>query len=136
MRLPTDVLWLSAFALIAAASGGYLLLRRMREKRDPERERRHVIETRGRITEGFVIGFEHGLVHYRWSWRGVDYSGSQDVTSLTASVTTGIESFAGPVSVKFLPENPLNSIVVSENWSGFAPYVHKGSGKAPEASSL
>jgi hypothetical protein len=56
---------------------------------------------------------------YKWSWRGVDYEASQDVRHFVDRLPAAGETLMGPVTVKFLPSNPANSIVVSENWSGF-----------------
>jgi len=103
----------------AAAGSAWLLTRYYRSKSDPEQRRRALINEQGRIIEGFVLDVREGVVVYSWSWRGVDYEASQDLRSLQHLVPATHDIFAGTVSIKFLPRDPSNSIVLSENWSGF-----------------
>jgi hypothetical protein len=62
---------------------------------------------------------KNGCVFYRYSWRGIDYDCSQDLAAIITLVPGEPESLIGPVTVKFLPRNPYNSIVLCESWSGF-----------------
>ena len=103
----------------AAALSAWLLTRYYRSRVDAEQIRRALIEQQGRIIEGFVLDVHDGVVVYSWSWRGVDYEASQDLRSLQHLLPNTHDIVAGAVSIKFLPRDPSNSIVMSENWSGF-----------------
>jgi hypothetical protein len=105
---------------VAAAVGALFAVRRRRAgRKDPELRRRELIERRGRLIEGSVIDYHDGWLVYTWSWRGVDYQASQDVRQFLDRLPAAAESLTGPVTVKFLTDNPANSIVISENWNGF-----------------
>jgi len=110
---------LAAGAFITAAVGGLLLFRAKRRRADPEQRRRALIVERGRVIEGVVLDFSPAVVVYSWSWRGVDYEASQDLRALSHVLPDPADALTGPVSVRFLPRDPSNSIVLSENWSGF-----------------
>ena len=57
------------------------------------------------------------VLFYSYGVRGVEYTASQDVTMLQEYLPHDY-SEVGPVSVKYDPRNPANSIVVAEQWSG------------------
>jgi hypothetical protein len=115
MRLPIELL----LAICVVAAGGVILAARRRSagQRDPELRRRELIERHGRLIEGMVIDYREGVVVYTWSWRGVEYEASQDVRQLSHRLPSR-DSMVGPVTVRFLPGDPANSIVISEKWSG------------------
>ena len=119
--------------LIAASAVLAVLLlaitRRMfsrRKKTDPERIRRDYIHAVGRITDGTVLdahneehdGREAQLVVYRYDVGGVSYESSQDVTCLRHRVDLHTCRIGLPASVKYDPQNPGNSVVITEQWSG------------------
>jgi hypothetical protein len=92
-----------------------------------ERRRRMALATTGRIIDGVIVDapLYHqeelaegapALIAFRYRIAGVVYECSQDVTTLQ----TEIEDFRIdlPVSIKYDPRNPANSIVVAESWSG------------------
>jgi len=114
-----------AVALISA----YALLRRKpRSADDLERERRAWLETTGRITDGTVIDVQelpaqnnhHAAVMliYKYDVAGVSYECSQDVTYLRHWINLHSCRLGLHTSVKYDPQNPGNSLVVSENWMG------------------
>jgi hypothetical protein len=59
------------------------------------------------------------VLFYSYSVRGVHYTATQDVSGLLDRLPAAPPLMLGPVAVKFLPRNPANSIILSENWSGF-----------------
>lgn len=118
MRIPLEVLL--GTSVVATAAVVFLLRRRWSDRRDPESLRRDLIESRGRLIEGMALEFHDSVVVYTWSWRGVDYQASQDLRQLVHLLPASTDHLIGPVTVKFLPANPANSIVLSENWNGFA----------------
>ncbi len=123
---------LRLYALILAGFGAllaaYLLLRRKPKTADDlERERRLWLDRVGRITDGTVIDVqempasEHKastLLIYQYDVAGVSYEASQDVTYLRQRINLHSCRLGLPTSVRYDPQNPGNSIVVSERWLG------------------
>ena len=118
-----------AAAGVALLSGAYVLLRRKSKTPDDiERERRTWLNGVGRITDGTVIDVqelaaENGrlpatMLIYKYDVAGVSYECSQDVTYLRHWVNLHSCRLGLPTSVKYDPQNPGNSLVVSETWMG------------------
>lgn len=116
-------------AAVVVAAGGSLLVWWLRRKtpEQRERERRLRIAERGRITDGTVIDVSeisangHGsmqLLIYQYDVAGVTYECSQDVTSLRHTLDLHSCRLGVAASIKYDPQNPGNSIVVAEGWSG------------------
>lgn len=112
-----------------ALLGAYALLRgKKRSPEDLERERRAWLEGSGRITDGTVIDVQelaaasnhHAAVMliYKYDVAGVSYECSQDVTYLRHWINLHSCRLGLHTSVKYDPQNPGNSLVVSENWMG------------------
>jgi len=112
-----------------ALAGAYALMRRKpRTADDLERERRAWLEGAGRITDGTVIDVQelpaqnnhHAAVMliYRYDVAGVSYECSQDVTYLRHWINLHSCRLGLHTSVKYDPQNPGNSLVVSEKWMG------------------
>lgn len=105
-----------------------LLRRRSKSPGDLERERRAWLEGTGRITDGTVIDVQelpaahnhHDAVMliYKYDVAGVTYECSQDVTYLRHWINLHSCRLGLHTSVKYDPQNPGNSLVVSENWMG------------------
>jgi hypothetical protein len=118
--------------LIVIASGillvTYLFLRRKpKTSLDLERERRAWLEQIGRITDGTVMDVQEVqtsdnrstiLLIYQYDVAGVSYECSQDVTYLRPMINLHSCRLGLPTSVRYDPQNPGNSIVVSEGWMG------------------
>lgn len=111
------------------AIGFALITRKSRKSPDQkERERRERISLGGRITDGTVIDVheveasddhpEAQLIVYQYDVAGVSYECSQDVTWLRHLVDLHSCRLGVPTSVKYDPQNPGNSIVIAENWTG------------------
>lgn len=124
---------LRLYGLVAAGSaalvGTYVLLRRKPKTADElERERRTWLEGTGRITDGTVVDVQelepadnrHAAVMliYKYDVAGVSYECSQDVTYLRHWINLHSCRLGLHTSVKYDPQNPGNSLVVSENWMG------------------
>src|SRR6202008_4802334 len=58
------------------------------------------------------------MLIYQYDVAGVSYEASQDVTYLRQRVTLQSCRLGLPTSVKYDPQNPGNSLVVSERWMG------------------
>ncbi|HET9409093.1 MAG TPA: hypothetical protein VFO39_17755 [Candidatus Sulfotelmatobacter sp.] len=124
---------LRTYSLIVAGSGvllgTYALLRRKPKTQEQlERERRTFLDEIGRITDGTVIDVqemeaqkEHSpatLLIYKYDVAGVSYECSQDVTHLRHWINLHSCRLGLPTSVKYDPQNPGNSLVISESWMG------------------
>ena len=133
-EFPTSVMdSLRIYGLVAAgvalAGGVYALLRRKSMTADDiERERRTWLNGVGRITDGTVIDVQEldlessprpaTMLIYKYDVAGVSYECSQDVTYLRHWVNLHSCRLGLPTSVKYDPQNPGNSLVVSETWMG------------------
>lgn len=117
---------LLAAALVAGLF--YLGLHRRNSPAERERKRRVQVAREGRIIDGTVTDVrrrdatlgqpEERLIHYHYRISGVNYSTVQDVAALDVEVGEDLAGLIGAVTVKYLTNNPYNSIVVSEAWSG------------------
>lgn len=111
-----------------AALAAYLLLRRKPKRpEEVECERREWLDRIGRITDGTVIDVQEmasngdrpsTLLIFRYDVAGVSYEASQDVTYLRQLINLHSCRLGLPTSVRYDPQNPGNSIVVSERWMG------------------
>ncbi len=124
LRLFPLVVITSAVLLLA-----YFLLRsKPKTADDLERERRAWLEQVGRITDGTVIDVQETqatpkhraaiLLVYQYDIAGVSYECSQDVTYLRPMINLHSCRLGLPTSVRYDPQNPGNSMVVSEKWMG------------------
>jgi hypothetical protein len=134
---------ISAIAVGVASVTGiaiYVLTRRKPTAEEIERERRELLARSGRITDGTIMETmiteartadpdvpqvsaqadnstpTPRIILYNYRIGGVTYECAQDVTTL-AEYVHGIRTDL-PVQVRYLPQNPANSIVVAESWSG------------------
>lgn len=113
---------------LAAAGMSYIKRKGRKSPEHRERERRLRISLGGRITDGTVIDVHEiestaeqpgaQLVIYQYDVAGVSYECSQDVTALRPYVDLHSCRLGLPASIKYDPQNPGNSIVISEDWSG------------------
>jgi hypothetical protein len=105
----------------------WLLRRKPKSAEDLERERRAWLDRVGRITDGTVIDVQEmpnggqnsaTLLIYHYDVAGVSYEASQEVTYLRQLINLHSCRLGLPTSVRYDPQNPGNSIVVSERWMG------------------
>lgn len=103
-------------ALGGAAVWIYLRLRISPQER--ERRRRLLVHTRGRLADASVTDFTDTSVFYAYRVRGVEYFASQDITQFRGSLPADLTRLLGPAMLKYMPDNPANSILICEEWSG------------------
>lgn len=120
-------LYILIIGAIAAVGAFYLLRRKPKSAEELERKRRQFLDTVGRLTDGTVIDVQEldfdgqrsaTMLIYQYDVAGVSYEASQDVTYLRQWVNLHSCRLGLPTSVKYDPQNPGNSMVVSESWMG------------------
>jgi hypothetical protein len=112
----------------AVAAAAYFLLRQKPKTPDElEQQRRAWLDRVGRITDGTVIDVQElqldgrkpaTLLIFHYDVAGVSYEASQDVTYLRQLINLHSCRLGLPTSVRYDPQNPGNSIVLSERWMG------------------
>ncbi|HTT32212.1 MAG TPA: hypothetical protein VMH48_01305 [Methylomirabilota bacterium] len=138
------VLAMGAAAIAAVAMIVYAFLRPTVDQETEERRRRLHLNQIGRIAEGQVVELvEHPpeskkvrkglfaanarpladmrprhLVSYSYAISGVTYHTAQDITGLESQVRLERLVPGQPASIKYDPSNPVDSILVADDWSG------------------
>jgi hypothetical protein len=105
-----------AAALIALAIFIALRVHGTPEKR--ERKRRLSVNKLGRLGDAMITEATGEVIYYSYSIRGVQYTASQDVAALRERLPADPEKLIGIASLKYSPNNPANSILICEEWSG------------------
>ena len=129
----------AGFSLIA-----YAFFRPTVDPEEAERKRRLHLNQIGRIAEGQVVELadheappqraQRGLfgskpqplaanrlrhlVSYSYAISGVTYQTAQDITGLESQVRMERLVAGQPASIKYDPSNPVDSILVADDWSG------------------
>jgi hypothetical protein len=86
------------------------------EKRETRRRLR--LHATGRLGDALVDEVGENLLYYRYSLRGVQYAASQDVTALRDRLPDDLSRLIGASGMKYDSNNPGNSILLCEEWSG------------------
>ncbi|WP_260736081.1 hypothetical protein [Tunturiibacter lichenicola] len=140
LRSPRVIFAIGATAAAAIGLASYVLTRRKPTAEELERERRDLLARIGRITDGTIMDtmiaevrspaldladdtepihdgpLTPDMIVYVYRIAGVTYECAQDVTML-AELVQGVRTDL-PIQVRYAPQNPANSIVVAETWSG------------------
>lgn len=112
------LLCIAAAALAAAIVAGRRYFRSKPSPEELERRRRAFIEENGKLGDGEILDVDALTIVYSYAVAGVNYTVSQDASALESLLPADRMALVGPVLVKFIPRNPANSIVLSEQWSG------------------
>jgi hypothetical protein len=105
----------------------WFLRRKPKGPEEIESKRRAWLDQIGRITDGTVIDVQEvqngrerasTMLIFQYDVAGVSYEASQDVTYLRQLINLHSCRLGLPTSVRYDPQNPGNSIVVSERWMG------------------
>ncbi len=83
-----------------------------------ERRRRERLNQVGKVGDASVFEVNGTAAIYSYEVHGVEYTASQDLSSLDAHLPSEWGAIVGSASVKYDPRNPANSMVLSEQWSG------------------
>jgi hypothetical protein len=89
------------------------------EKR--EQKRRQLVNRLGRLGDALITEATETALYYSYSIRGVQYAASQDISALRDRLPGDPDRLIGIVSLKYTPNNPANSILICEDWSGLRP---------------
>ncbi len=116
-----QVTGLAIFAAAITALGVWILVLNRDTPEKRERQRRLTVNMRGRLADGTVTDVEPNVVYYSYCISGVEYRTSQDLSQIAELMPPEPERLIGPVTLKYAPRNPANSIVVCESWSGLRP---------------
>ena len=95
-----------------------LLLRFFENAVKRERRRRLEIHQRGRLGEAYITGFDEATLFYSYSVGGVQYETSQDISTLRDRLPAEPERLLGVANLKYMLNNPPNSILLCEEWCG------------------
>jgi hypothetical protein len=113
-----------AVVLLLAVSAAFIgvavwmMVNRRPSQVDEERRRRALVNARGRMVDGSVTDIHDTVLSYSYTVRGMTYIASQDVAALRHLLPEDLSATLGPVTVKYSSDNPANSIVICESWSG------------------
>lgn len=115
-----------ALFMACSLSAFYVARKRRKTPEQLEKQRRDFLQEVGRIIDGTVIDVaeidQHGsplqLLIYTYDVAGVSYEASQDVTHLRQHIDMHTCRIGLPASIRYDPQNPGNSIVIAEGWSG------------------
>ena len=113
--------WVVVLAIVAAVLivVGLLILYQIRRgPKDKEKRRRQSVNLYGRLGDATITEVLENTIFYSYSVGGVTYTASQDISQLQEQMPADWEKLIGPVSLKYAPRNPANSIIVCEEWSG------------------
>jgi len=103
-------------ALVAAAIWISMRVRGTPEKR--EQRRRLSVHRQGRLADAMITEATESTLYYTYSIRGVQYAASQDIRSLRELLPAEPERLIGFAGLKYSSNNPANSILICEGWSG------------------
>jgi hypothetical protein len=95
-----------------------LRIRRRKSPEELEKFRRLQVGQLGRIADGSVVELEENTVFYTYKVRGIEYEASQEITHIRHLLPAEEHRLIGAVNLKYIPENPANSIVLGEEWCG------------------
>ena len=96
----------------------WLQSRRRKSPEELEKIRRLRVGQTGRVADGVVVELQQNTVFYTYKVRGIEYQASQEITHIRHLLPAEEHRLIGAVNLKYIPENPANSIVIGEEWCG------------------
>ncbi|HTB20464.1 MAG TPA: hypothetical protein VK708_20210 [Bryobacteraceae bacterium] len=116
---PSVPLIVGAVSLPIVAAGIFVVLRIRRKPKDKEKHRRLEVNSNGRLGDATITDISDDAIFYEYSVRGLTYTASQDISKLRELIPADSHRLIGrPASLKYSSQNPANSIVLCEEWSG------------------
>jgi hypothetical protein len=86
-------------------------------ERREKRRRLHLNQT-GRLGDALITEASDTLLYYTYSINGVEYSASQDISTLLDRLPAEPGRLVGLANLKYSTKHPGNSILLCEEWSG------------------
>ena len=114
-----ELVLLAGFSLFLLAGGVVILFKVRRDPKEHEKRRRLAVARRGRMGEAIVTDVSDSNLHYTYSIAGVAYNTAQEIGALRPLLPEDLATLIGNAHMKYMINNPGNSIVISELWSGF-----------------
>jgi hypothetical protein len=114
----TNLAICGAIVLGFTAWGLHSWLRKRPTPAELEQGRRALLQLVGKMGDGSITELQEQMVFYNYEVRGVEYLASQDISVLESLLPADRWTIVGPVSVKYDPRNPANSMILSEQWTG------------------
>ncbi len=112
------IVLLGVFAALLVALAGWIITRVRTTPAERERRRRLLVNRVGRLADGMLTDVSGDTLYYSYNIMGVEYAAAQEVADLGGSLPGDRHLLIGPVTLKYLPRNPANSILLCEEWSG------------------
>jgi hypothetical protein len=109
---------LGAISAGLATLAAWMILRTRGSPEKRERQRRLAVHHRGRIGDAMINEVTADALYYSYSVGGVQYEASQDTTALRHLLPAEPERLIGWSGMKYASNNPANSILICEEWSG------------------
>ena len=115
----TETIMIGAVSLGAIAAGVLVVLRIRRKPKDKEKLRRLEVNASGRLGDATITDITDDAIIYEYSVGGLTYTASQDISQLREIIPADPHRLIGrPASLKYSTQNPANSILLCEDWSG------------------
>ena len=115
----TETIMIGAVSLGAIAAGVLVVLRIRRKPKDKEKLRRLEVNASGRLGDATITDITDDAIIYEYSVGGLTYTASQDISQLRELIPADPHRLIGrPASLKYSTQNPANSILLCEDWSG------------------
>jgi len=118
----TEAVVIGAVSIPILAAGILVVLRIRRKPKDKEKLRRLEVNANGRLGDATITDITDDAIFYEYSVAGLTYTAAQDISQLREMIPADSHRLIGrPASLKYSVQNPANSIVVCEEWSGLRP---------------
>jgi hypothetical protein len=115
----TEALMVGGVSLALVAVAIYIVVRIRRTPKDKEQRRRLEVNSNGRLGDATILEISDDAIFYEYSVRGITYTASQDISKLRELIPGDPQRLVGrPASLKYSSQNPANSILLCEEWSG------------------
>ena len=113
---------------VAASLAVLAIWTALRPRSTPEKRecrRRLALRTTGRVGDALLTEVHDDTLYYTYKVRGVQYAASQDISGLRDHLPAEPERLIGMVGMKYSLQNPANSILLCEEWSGLPQPLRK-----------
>ncbi len=115
----TQAVVIGAVSIPLLAAGIFVVLRIRRKPKDKEKLRRQEVNLSGRLADATITDISDDAIFYEYSVAGLTYTSTQDISQLRELLPADSHRLIGrPASLKYSSQNPANSILLCEDWSG------------------